>query len=133
MSWRGVSALDWSPALRAFEKARTKVRGSSRRLACRGRGSAKQCALALHRLADVIGDRANSRQILAVGVHQHPEGARNPDLIGQYRPQLGMRRRHEVRQHGDAEACYGGVELRDQIGAAELGGNSWRDLRQVIQ
>ena len=44
-----------------------------------------------------------------------------------------MRRRHEVRQHRDAEAGDGGVELRDQIGAAEFGGDLWRDLRQVVQ
>ena len=38
-----------------------------------------------------------------------------------------------MRQHRDAEACDSGIELRDQVGAAELGGNLWRDLRQVIQ
>ena len=44
-----------------------------------------------------------------------------------------MCRRHEVRQHGDAEARDGGVELRDQIGAAEFGGDLRRDLRQIVQ
>ena len=38
-----------------------------------------------------------------------------------------------MRQHGDAKARDGGVELRDQIGAAEFGGDFWRDLGQVVQ
>ena len=84
---------------------------------------AKQRAFALHRLVDVIGHRPDPRQVLAVGVHQHPERARYPDLIRQNGAQFGMRRRHEVRQHRDAETRYGGVELRDQIGAAEFSGD----------
>ena len=87
--------------------------------------SPKQRAFAVHRLVDVIGDRANSREILAVGVHQHPEGARDLDFVRQYRPQFRMRRRHEMRQYGDAKTGNGGVELRDQIGAAEFGGDLW--------
>jgi hypothetical protein len=41
--------------------------------------------------------------------------------------------RHEMRQHRDAKTGDGRVELRNQIGAAEFGGNPWRDLRQIIQ
>ena len=49
---------------------------------------AEQRPLALHGLVDVIGHRADPRQILAVGVHQQPEGARDRNLIRQHRTQL---------------------------------------------
>ena len=94
---------------------------------------AKQCALTLYRLEDIIGNGANPCQVLAVGVHQHPERARYSHLVRQHRAQLGMRGRHEMRQHRNTEACDGGVELRDQVGAAKLRGDLWRDLRQVVQ
>ena len=38
-----------------------------------------------------------------------------------------------MRQHGDAESGERGVELRDQIGAAEACGNLRRDLRQIVE
>jgi hypothetical protein len=44
-----------------------------------------------------------------------------------------MSGRHEVRQHRNPKSGDRGVELRDQIGTAELRGDPWRDLRQVVQ
>src|SRR4029450_13704921 len=41
-------------------------------------------ALALHGLMDVVGDRADAGEVLAVGVHQHPEGARDRDFVWQH-------------------------------------------------
>jgi hypothetical protein len=66
-------------------------------------------------------------------MHQHPEGAGDRDLLGQHRDKLRIVARHEMRQHGNAEAGERGVELRDQIGAAQARGNPRRHLRQIVQ
>ena len=107
----------WIARRRPSRPQRNPVRGRIRPAISR---PVEQRAFALHGLVDVIGDRADPRQVLAVGMHQQPEAARDRDFVRQDRAQFGMCRRHEVRQHRDAEPGDGGVELRDQVGAAEF-------------